>query len=549
MNHNTAPSKSAGDSVNCDLEANNTLSRYITNSSVQSFSWSDLNVVVKDRTTKTPLSILSSSYGFVEAGQVLALMGPSGSGKTTLLNVLAHRAASGKAEVSGKVMLNGNQISHTQLRQVSSYVEQEDALIGSLTVSETIHFSARLALGSSISAAERRSRVESLIQSFGLSRQANTIVGTPLQKGISGGQKRRLGVASQLVTSPSVLFLDEPTSGLDSAASHEMMGYISSVAKQHRIIVIASIHQPSTATFALFDRFLLLSAGKTCFFGDTATTSAYFDTIGLPIPLHTNPAEYLLDRVNTDFSKDSFSAKQQLDHIHSAWLSSPNNAILTSHITNTSSSSSTEKLPHLTTTTPTNPLSTTLTLLHRNLIKSHRDFLAYGTRLVMNLGLAILMGTVWLRLPYHQSSIQPFTNALFFGGAFMSFMAVGYVPSVIEDLHTFRKERANGLYGPLPFTLANFSIGVPYLFLFALLFSVVSYWLANFRSNAGGFWMYVLWLFLDLLAAEGLVVLVTSVAPIFVVALAVTAFANGLWMAVGGFLVPLGTLNVFWKCK
>ena len=128
-------------------------------------------------------------------------------------------------------------------------------------------------------------------------------------------------------------------------------------------------------------------------------------------------------------------------------------------------------------------------------------------------------------------------------------MAVAYVPSVIEDLHTLRKERANGLYGPLPFTIANFLIGIPYLFIIALVFSIITYWLGNFWNSAEGFWMWVLWLFLDLLAAESLVVLVTSVAPIFVVALAVTAFANGLWMSVGGFLVPMGTLNVFWKCE
>ena len=129
----------------------------------------------------------------------------------------------------------------------------------------------------------------------------------------------------------------------------------------------------------------------------------------------------------------------------------------------------------------------------------------------------------------------------------MSFMAVAYIPPAIEDLHTFRKDRANGLYGPLSFTVANFLIGIPYLFLISLLFSIISYWLSNLRSTAGGFWMWVLWLFLDLLAAEGLVMLVTSIAPIFVVALAVTAFANGLWMCVGGFLVPMGSLNVFWK--
>lgn len=180
------------------------------------------------------------------------------------------------------------------------------------------------------------------------------------------------------------------------------------------------------------------------------------------------------------------------------------------------------------------------------------------------------MGTVWLRLSTDQSSIQPFINAIFFGSAFMryvlhniplstlsyrrltislsySFMAVAYIPAALEDLSTFRKERANGLYGPLPFTVSNFLIGLPYLFLISIIFSVIAYWLSNFRPTAVSFWTWVMWLFLDLLAAEGLVVLVTCLAPIFVVALAVTAFANGLWMCVGGFLVPLGTLNVFWK--
>lgn len=111
----------------------------------------------------------------------------------------------------------------------------------------------------------------------------------------------------------------------------------------------------------------------------------------------------------------------------------------------------------------------------------------------MYLGLAILMGTVFLRLNESQVDIQPFINAIFFGGAFMSFMAVAYVPAFLEDLHTFYKERANGLVGPLSFSIANFLIGyvhllsstvllnwlmrsdrLPFLFAIVLIFSVVS---------------------------------------------------------------------------
>jgi ABC-type multidrug transport system permease subunit len=129
----------------------------------------------------------------------------------------------------------------------------------------------------------------------------------------------------------------------------------------------------------------------------------------------------------------------------------------------------------------------------------------------------------------------------------MSFMAVAYIPSYLEDRALYLKERANGLYGPSAFMLANFLIGIPFLFLISILFSVVAYWLSNFRPTATAFFMWVLWLFLDLLAAESLVVLVTNVVPIFVVALAAVAFANGLWMSVGGFMVQPHTLNVFWR--
>lgn len=158
-----------------------------------------------------------------------------------------------------------------------------------------------------------------------------------------------------------------------------------------------------------------------------------------------------------------------------------------------------------------------------------------------------MMGTVWLRLHPSQDYIQPFINAIFFGSAFMSFMAVAYVPAFLEDRATFTKERANGLYGVTPFMVSNFLIGLPYLFLISVLFSIVSYWLSNFQPTAEAFFTWVMWIFLDLVAAESLVVLVTSIFPNFVISLALVAFANGLWMSVGGFMVTKKILNPFWK--
>lgn len=150
--------------------------------------------------------------------------------------MLANRVpAKGGAHAQSDVFLNGRPAECETMRKISCYVEQEDALVGSLTVRETLMFAARLSLPKSISAQERVARVNALINSFGLNNQANTLVGTPIRKGISGGQKRRVSVANQLITSPKILFLDEPTSGLDSAAAFEVIAFVKEVAKKHNV--------------------------------------------------------------------------------------------------------------------------------------------------------------------------------------------------------------------------------------------------------------------------------------------------------------------------
>jgi hypothetical protein len=264
--------------------------------------------------------------------------------------------------------------------------------------------------------------------------------------------------------------------------------------------------------------------------------------------MYMNPAEFVIDLISTDFSQDDTKSTQRLDNLHASWKNSQNAGELSTDIRRLKeSSSASNHTADISRNDRANPVLVPLTLVHRSFIKSYRDVVAYGIRIAMYMGLAIMMGTVWLRLAPIQSNIQAFTNAIFFGGAFMSFMAVAYIPAFLEDLHLYKKERANGLYGPTAFMIANFIIGLPYLFIITILFSVISYWLGNFQPTAAGFWTWVMWLFLDLLAAESLVVLLSSLIPIFVVALAATAFANGLWMCVNGFMVQPETLNVFWR--
>lgn len=183
-------------------------------------------------------------------------MGPSGCGKTTLLNVLARRTAASGAKVEGECLVNNSSLDKETFARITSYVEQEDALIGSLTVEETLRFAADLSLPGcvqkdveqtshhnrinsvryrNITKGQRRERITALLQALGIQHQAKTLIGTPIRKGISGGQKRRVSIASQLVSCPKILFLDEPTSGLDSTASFEVISYVKKLAVANKV--------------------------------------------------------------------------------------------------------------------------------------------------------------------------------------------------------------------------------------------------------------------------------------------------------------------------
>jgi energy-coupling factor transporter ATP-binding protein EcfA2 len=383
------------------------------------------------------------------------------------------------------------------------------------------------------------------MQAFGLVHQGNTIIGTLVKKGISTGQKRRTSVAAQLISAPKILFLDEPTSGLDSEASFNVISFIRDVLKANKLIVISSIHQPSTTTFELFDKLLLLSGGKTCYFGQIRDVKPYFDSIGFLMPNLTNPADFMLSLTNIDFERDTEAARARIAKIKDSWGSSPRASDETPTATDLSLLS--EAGLAIQKPNKNSVIMATQTLLHRSWIKSRRDILVYGVRFFMCLGLAILMGTVWLRLQAIDYNMQLLANCIMFGSAFMSFMAVVYVPAFIEDLMVFQKDRANGLYDSTPFIISNFLIGLPWLFLIAFVSSTFVYWMAGFRPDGTAFMVWVMWMYLNLVAAESLVVLMSALFPNFVGALALTAMANGLWMACNGFMVSPLTLNVFYR--
>ncbi|KAJ6370629.1 hypothetical protein OIU77_001191 [Salix suchowensis] len=255
-------------------------------------TWKDLTVMVTLSNGETQ-RVLEGLNGYAEPGSLTALMGPSGSGKSTLLDALSSRLAA-NAFLSGTVLLNGRK---TKLSfGTAAYVTQDDNLLGTLTVRETISYSARLRLPDKMPWSEKRALVESTIIEMGLQDCADTVIGNWHLRGISGGEKRRVSIALEILMRPRLLFLDEPTSGLDSASAFFVTQTLRGLSRDGRT-VIASIHQPSSEVFELFDRLYLLSGGKTVYFGQ------FFAQAGFPCPALRNPSDHFLRCINSDFDK------------------------------------------------------------------------------------------------------------------------------------------------------------------------------------------------------------------------------------------------------
>lgn len=191
------------------------------------------------------------------AGNLVGLMGASGAGKSTLLNVL-----NGNQKPSeGNVIINGINL-HTQptlLEGVIGFVPQDDLLIEDLTVYQNLYFAAKLCFKDS-SEKEIQSLVNLTLQNLGLLEIKNLKVGSPLEKTISGGQRKRLNIGLELLREPSVLFVDEPTSGLSSRDSENIMDLLKELTLKGKLIFVV-IHQPSSDIFKMFDRLIILDVG------------------------------------------------------------------------------------------------------------------------------------------------------------------------------------------------------------------------------------------------------------------------------------------------
>lgn len=229
-------------------------------------------------------------------GEILAMLGPSGSGKTTLLTALGGRLT---GKLSGKITYNSQPFSGT-IKRRTGFVAQDDVLYPHLTVTETLVFTALLRLPKTLTRDEKVQHVECIITELGLTRCKNSMIGGPLFRGISGGEKKRVSIGQEMLINPSLLLLDEPTSGLDSTTALQILTTVKRLASGGRTVV-TTIHQPSSRLYHMFDKVVLLSEGCPIYYGPASTALEYFSSIGFSTSISINPADLLLDLANGSF--------------------------------------------------------------------------------------------------------------------------------------------------------------------------------------------------------------------------------------------------------
>ncbi|XP_060967551.1 ABC transporter G family member 15 isoform X3 [Cannabis sativa] len=438
------------------------------------------NNMIKPRRNK----LLNNLSGYAKPNRIMALMGPSGSGKSTLLDAFSGRLSS-NTEMIGNVHIKGKKQSTRNCGGIS-YLTQEDVFLGTLTVRETITYSAHLRVSNKMSKEEIENLVEKTIEEMGLEHCADNKIGNWYFRGISGGEKKRLSIGLEILTQPQIMLLDEPTTGLDSASAFFVVCTLGNIAHNGRIVV-CSIHQPSGYLFDLFDDLYLLSGGEAVYFGDAKSAVKFFAEAGFPCPTRANPTDHFLRCVNSDF--DNISTHQSESTISVGSLSKMttqdikeilihkynNSKYATFTRDNIQRINSTEEVIVLSNKSKSSWWKQMYTLTDRSFVNMRRDVGYYWLRMVFYLGVAVCTGIIYYNINTSYLDIIARAKCQAFVYGFMICLSNGGLPSFIEEIKVYNGEMLKNHYGASVVMISNFISSFPFLLVTAISTGTIIY--------------------------------------------------------------------------
>jgi ABC-type multidrug transport system ATPase subunit len=433
-------------------------------------------------------ALLDNAHGLCPPGTLTAIMGPSGAGKTTLLDLLAQRSAR-FSDWAGKVSVNGEPVSGLPcLLDLAGYVLQHDVLHQHQTIRETLRFAAHMLLPAHYSEDLRVQRVETVLATLGLVHVGDALVGGgEAVRGLSGGERRRVSIAIQLLKSPSLLFLDEPTSGLDSHVASKIIASLRALADGGRTVV-CTIHQPSASLFEKFDRLVLLARGKTVFSGAREDAARFFASFGKPVPSNWTSAEWFIHVVDSE-EADAPLVEQMAAGALREIASRP-----------------VQDLPHVlmcstggggggATAAPyqLSVFMQTHLLVRRAFVLTWRDPSSARFLAVQNLVFGVLMGSLFANLRSFQLHVVTTSNALAIILAIIGVVAVALgVALGFQEKLVFQRERADRMYSPLSHFASRMLVDLPINVVATMCLVFPVYFWVGFRGSGQSFLFFLL---------------------------------------------------------
>ncbi|CAI2361090.1 unnamed protein product [Moneuplotes crassus] len=463
-------------------------------------SWKDLKYTVRTKLTKVQREvqgdgnkiiskeILKPQSGYIQAGEACFIMGSSGAGKTTLLNALCDRLTNNKKnKIEGQITLNhSHPVTQKDFGKYGAYVMQDDVLFPTLSCKEVITFSARLKLD--ITGDELDYKVEEIIEDLGLTKCKDTLIGDHMMKGLSGGERKRTAIAVEMVTNPKVLFLDEPTSGLDSFTANKIVKILVNQARLGKT-VLATIHQPSSGTFALFDKLILLMDGYQIYHGSAKDSVNYFTDLGFSIPTYANPADYYLMEFFVPFKK-SQEDKDKMDLLINKYQE-----ILAPRVEEEDTPST--KYPQIT----YEDLSQSFKhasfipelreVVKRAVINIRRHPMLVKMRVGQTLMISLMCCLCFWNLGFTVKSMQNKAGFIYFLSVnqFMSGMFTVLI-TFLNERSVFLREYASKTYGLPSYFISKSVVDTPFQFIFPIITALIIYFAAGFEVDAARFFIF-----------------------------------------------------------
>ncbi|KAL9247020.1 hypothetical protein vseg_020492 [Gypsophila vaccaria] len=460
-------------------------------------------------------TILNGVSGMVCPGEILAMLGPSGSGKTTLLTALGGRLT-GKL-LSGKITYNGQQFTSGAKRKIG-FVAQDDVLYPHLTVFETLLFTALLRLPSSLAHESKVGQVERVVAELGLTRVQNSMIGGPLVRGISGGERKRVSIGQEMLINPSLILLDEPTSGLDSTTALRILMILRAMAEGGRTVV-TTIHQPSSRLYHMFSKVILLAEGQPIYYGSGSTAVEYFSSIGFSTSLTINPADLLLDLASgigpdskhaTELGESMEKEKKQVREALILGYERNISIKLKSELCNFDATSYNwnKDASHITRKDMKGEQWCTSwwhqfkVLVQRGM--KERRFEAFNRlRIFQVLSVAILGGLLWWQTP--ESHIEDRIALIFFFTVFWGFYPLyNAVFTFPQERRMLIKERASGMYKLSSYFLARTIGDLPLELALPTAFVFIIYWMGGLKPDPITFIISLIVVLYNVLVAQSL---------------------------------------------